>query len=146
MFRNVGGGWWRFKTCWPHMQGWNILFERCRTCELLCYSLIGLNCGDYYFDPSFTSRYTTCRLKSIFFLFMEFSFWISAVNVFRTAWTMKYPFRVFFYCVVYSVTIRGFSDSVKADIHWLVRTEDPFILNAIFLFNVKLTLSLNKIF
>jgi len=117
MFRSVGGSWWRFGTCWPHMQGWNSLLERSRTCELLFYSLIGLNCGDYYFDPLFTTRYTTCRLKWTF-LFMEFAFWISAVGLFRTAWTIKYPFRVFFYCLVYFVTIRGL---------WFFQRKETFI-------------------
>jgi len=117
MFRSVGGSWWRFGTCWPHMQGSNRLLERSQACELLFYSLTGLNYGDYYFDPSFTTRYTTCRLKSTF-LFMEFAFWISAVNLFGTAWTIKYPFRVFFNCVVCFVTIRGF---------WFFQWRDTFI-------------------
>lgn len=126
-FAMWGGSCWRFGTCWPHMQRWNSLLERSRTCELLFYLLIGLNCGDYYFDPSFTTRYTTGRLKSTF-LFMEFAFWISAVNLFRTAWTIKYPFLVF---LIVWCTLSWFvgSDSVKR--HSLVRTEDPFILKAV---------------
>jgi len=39
---------------------------------------------------------------------MEFAFCISAVNLFRTTWTIKYPFRALFNCMVYLVTIHVF--------------------------------------
>lgn len=53
------------------------------------------------FNPDFAcSSSPNTELKSTTFLFIEFAFWISAVNLFRTAWTIKYPFFLIVWCTL----------------------------------------------